>query len=63
VNVLALYDIHGVPERRSTVYDAAAVGSRMLAGGWPDERSVGAALVEHVEAIVVTRIFEDLAAG
>jgi hypothetical protein len=31
--------------------------------GRPDERSVDAALVEPVEAIVVTRIFEDLAAG
>ena len=51
----------GVPELRRTAYDAAGTGSRMLAAGWPDEQSVNAALVEPVEAIVVTRIFEDLA--
>jgi putative phosphoesterase len=51
----------GVPELRRTAYDAAAAGARMLAAGWPDERSIGAALVEPVEPIVVTRIFEDLA--
>jgi predicted phosphodiesterase len=53
----------GVPELRSTSYDAAAAGARMLAAGWPDERSVSAALVEPVEPDVVTRIFEDLATG
>ena len=58
-----LWVADGVPELRSTVYDAAGAGARMLAAGWPDERSVGAALVEPVEAIVVTRIFEDHAAG
>jgi predicted phosphodiesterase len=51
----------GVPELRRTTYDAARAGTRILAAGWPDERSVGAALVEPVEAIVVTRIFEELA--
>jgi hypothetical protein len=40
-----------------------AAGRRMLAAGWPDERSIGAALVEPVDAIFVTRLFEDLAAG
>ena len=35
----------------------------MLAAGWPDERSIGASLVEPVEAIVVTRIFEEIARG
>jgi diadenosine tetraphosphatase ApaH/serine/threonine PP2A family protein phosphatase len=53
----------GVPELRQTAYDAAAAGARMLAAGWPDERSVRAALVEPVEPMVVTRIFEDLAAS
>ena len=53
----------GVPELRRTAYDAAGAGARMLARGWPDERSIGAALVDPVEAIVVTRIFEALAAG
>jgi putative phosphoesterase len=51
----------GVPELRQTDYDAAAAGARILAAGWPDERSVAAALVEPVEPIVVTRIFEDVA--
>jgi predicted phosphodiesterase len=53
----------GVPELRHTAYYAAAAGARMLAAGWPDERSVAAALIEPVEAMVVTRIFEGLAAG
>ena len=53
----------GVPEPCRTDYDAAGAGARILAAGWPDERSVKAALVEPVEAIVVTRIFEELAAG
>ena len=35
----------------------------MLAAGWPDERSIAGALVEPVEPIVVTRIFEGLTAG
>jgi putative phosphoesterase len=51
----------GVPELRSTAYDAAAAGERMLAAGWPDERSIGAALIDPVEPIVVTRLFEGLA--
>src|SRR5687767_14541531 len=53
----------GVPEPRRTAYDAAAAGARMLAAGWPDARSVTAALIEPVEPIVVTRIFEELAAA
>jgi hypothetical protein len=32
----------------------------MLAAGWPDARSIGAALIDPVEPIVVTRIFEAL---
>ena len=51
----------GEPELRSTAYDAVAAGERMLAAGWPDERSIGAALVDPVEPIVVTRLFEELA--
>jgi len=56
-----LWIADGVPELRRTAYDAAGAGARMLAAGWPDERSIGAALVEPVEPIVVTRIFEELA--
>ena len=52
-----------VPELRRTDYDAARTGERMLAAGWPDERSIRAALIEPVEAIVVTRIFEGLEPG
>ncbi len=53
----------GVPELRRTVYDAAGAGRRMLEAGWPDVESIGAALVEPVEPIVVTRIFEEVAAS
>jgi len=31
----------------------------MIVAGWPDERSVRASLVEPVEPIVVTTIFEE----
>jgi predicted phosphodiesterase len=48
----------GVPELRSTAYDARAAGERMLAAGWPDEQSIRAALIEPVEPSVVTLIFE-----
>jgi predicted phosphodiesterase len=51
----------GTPELRSTPYDAAATGERMLAAGWPDERSIRAALIEPIEPIVVTRLFEERA--
>jgi predicted phosphodiesterase len=53
----------GEPELLHTPYNAARAGARMLASGWPDERSVRAALVDPVEPIVVTRIFEDVASG
>ena len=55
-----LWIADGEPELRRTAYDAAGAGRRMLAAGWPDERSVGAALIDPVEPIVVTRIFESL---
>jgi putative phosphoesterase len=51
----------GEPELRRTQYDAARAGARMLEAGWPDELSINAALVEPIEAIVVTRMFEDAA--
>lgn len=56
-----LWVADGVPELRSTAYDAAAAGRRMLAAGWPDERSITASLIEPVPAIEVTRFFEELA--
>jgi putative phosphoesterase len=58
-----LWIADGVPELRHTAYDAPRTGTRMLDAGWPDERSVNAALVEPVEPGVVTGIFEDLARG
>jgi putative phosphoesterase len=58
-----LWVADGVPELRHTPYDAARAGAQMLEAGWPDEESVRAALVEPVEPMTVTRIFEGLAAG
>jgi putative phosphoesterase len=56
-----LWIADGLPEPRQTAYDAAAAGRRILeVARWPDERSVGAALIEPVEPMVVTRIFEGL---
>jgi predicted phosphodiesterase len=56
-----LWVADGVPELRRTAYDAAGAGRRMLAAGWPDERSIDAALLDPVDPIVVTRIFEERA--
>jgi predicted phosphodiesterase len=56
-----LWVADGEPELRQTAYDGARAGARMLAAGWPDERSVRAALIEPIEPIVVTRIFEERA--
>jgi predicted phosphodiesterase len=58
-----LWVADGVPELRHSTYDAESAGRRMLEAGWPDERSIDAALVRPVEAIVVTRIFESRAGG
>ena len=58
-----LWIADGVPELRRTEYDSAGAGARILAAGWPDERSTRAALIDPVEAIVVTRLFEDRAGG
>lgn len=51
----------GEPELRSTPYDGAAAGRRMLEAGWPDERSVRAALLDPVDPMEVTRHFEGMA--
>ena len=51
----------GTPELCRTDYDAAAAGAKLIAAGWPDEESIRAALIDPVEAIVVTRIFEQRA--
>ena len=54
-----LWVADGVPELRSTSYDAAGAGRRMLEAGWPDERSLTASLIEPVPAIEITRFFEE----
>jgi predicted phosphodiesterase len=48
----------GTPQLRSTAYDGAAAGRRMLAAGWPDQRSIEGALTDPVDPMVVTRLFE-----
>jgi predicted phosphodiesterase len=51
----------GVPELRRTAYDAAAAGRRMGDACAALADSVNASLVEPVEAMVVTRMFEERA--
>ncbi len=55
-----LWVADGVPELRSTTYDAAAAGRRMKEI-WPDARSIDAALVAPVAPEEVTELFEQLA--
>ena len=50
--------VDGAPELLETEYDAAGAGARILAAGWPDERSFGAALIQPLEASVITQLFE-----
>jgi putative phosphoesterase len=56
-----LWVADGIPHLRQTGYDAAAAGARILATDWPGEDSVRAALNEPIDAIEVTRQFEDAA--
>jgi predicted phosphodiesterase len=56
-----LWVADGVPDLRSTRYDSAAAGARMLEAGWPDSESITAALIDPIEPEVVTRMFEDAA--
>jgi predicted phosphodiesterase len=51
----------GVPELRQTAYDARAAGEAMLAAGWPDERSIKAALIEPIDPAEITSFFEQRA--
>ena len=48
----------GTPELRRTAYDGAAAGRRMLAAGWPDQRSIDGGLIDPVDPMIVTRLFE-----
>jgi len=54
---------NGEPELRRTEYDAARAGARMLDSGWPEERSIRAALLEPIDPLEITRLFEGMAAG
>ena len=54
-----LWVADGVPEPRTTPYDAAAAGARILESGWPDARSITASLIDPVPAIEITRFFEE----
>jgi putative phosphoesterase len=53
----------GVPDLRSTAYDARGAGERILAAGWPDERSYAASLTEPVDPREITELFEARATG
>lgn len=55
-----LWVADGVPELRSTPYDAVAAGTRMKTV-WPDVRSIDAALVAPVPALEITEFFEQRA--
>ena len=49
----------GVPSLRQTPYDHVGAGTRILAAGWPDEPSTRAALIEPMEPILITQMFEE----
>jgi putative phosphoesterase len=57
-----LWIADGVPELRRTAYDAAAVGHRMREAFPPLADSVDASLIQPVDPMVVTRMFEDRSA-
>ena len=52
-----LWVADGVPELRSTAYDAVAAGRRILES-WPDARSINASLIDPVPAHEITEFFE-----
>ena len=54
-----LWIADGVPELRRTAYDAAAAGRRMRDACAALADSVNASLIEPIEAMVVTRMFEE----
>jgi putative phosphoesterase len=51
--------VDGTPELRRTEYDGAAAGRRMLGSGWPDRRSIDAALIDPVDPMFITKLFEE----
>jgi predicted phosphodiesterase len=48
----------GTPKLRHTEYDGAAAGRRMLQAGWPDRDSIDGGLIDPVDPMVVTKLFE-----
>jgi putative phosphoesterase len=54
-----LWVTDGVPDLRQTEYDAKAAGTRILDAGWPDQDSINASLVDPIDPMIVTRLFED----
>jgi putative phosphoesterase len=58
-----LWVADGVPELRRTAYDSAGAGRRILESGWPDEDSYNAALIDPLEPMEITRMFEERAQG
>jgi predicted phosphodiesterase len=53
----------GIPELCRTPYDHVAAGHRMRDTGFPDGGSIEGSLIEPIDAIVVTRFFEERAAS
>lgn len=53
----------GVPELRRTAYDAAAAGRRMRDACPALADSVNASLIDPIDAVIVTRMFEERAAS
>jgi putative phosphoesterase len=50
----------GAPELRHTAYDGAAAGRRMLDVGWPDRDSIEGGLIDPVDPMFVTNLFESI---
>jgi predicted phosphodiesterase len=50
----------GAPELRHTGYDGAAAGRRMLDAGWPDHDSIEGGLIDPVDPMFVTELFEGI---
>ena len=50
----------GTPELRDTAYDGAAAGRRMLDAGWLDRDSIEGGLIDPVDSMFVTKLFEGI---
>ncbi len=54
--------VDGEPTLYATDYEHRATGERILAAGWPDERSIRASLVDPVDPAEITSFFEAISA-